>query len=102
MRPVERDTSKLPKWARDRLDYAERVSNVNTEYWEKMVAEATRGKGPYTFIMNEDERQRMPREIRVRMINDEIEVMSSYGGALYIKPQVPTSSRLAWRSDDTA
>lgn len=94
IRPADRDTSKLPKWVQDRLHYAEATATTSATYWEQRVAEATSGKGPYTFIMAPDERGLMPCEIRVRLVGDEIEVMSQYGGALIIHPQVTNVIRV--------
>lgn len=82
------DVTKLPKWAQRRLNAAENTAEANRSYWEKQVDEATRGRGPYTFIMETPTNERMPREIRCRMVGDSIEIMSSYGGALRINPQV--------------
>jgi hypothetical protein len=95
MRPADRDTSKLPKWARDRLDYAERIAKVNADYWEKRVAEATAGKGPYTFQMEGMWANNHHNEISVRLVeNDCIEIHSSYGGGLIVYPQVTNVIRV--------
>jgi len=91
----EGDVTKLPKWAQRRLNAAENTAEANRAYWEKQVAEATVGKGPYTFIMDGVWASDHHNEIRVRLLEDDtIEVMSSYGGGLIIYPQVTNVIRI--------